>query len=111
MQAINATILNPVFFLVFFGTALASVRVLVFAASAWGPGAPGRMFGPALHLVGGFGLTAAVNVPLNNRLAAAAPGTDEGARFWSHEVSRWTTWNHARSVLCLAASVALIASM
>ena len=66
--------------------------------------------GAALYLVGVFGVTAAVNVPLNNRLEALDAASPEAALFWPGYVVRWTRWNHVRTVCALLASVLLTAA-
>jgi len=92
MREVNRVILNPVFLGVFLGTAVASAAVLLVGDLA------GRIAG-LLYLLGSFGVTIAANVPLNNRLDA------EGEPVWAHYLTRWTAWNHARTVACAAAAV------
>ena len=78
MQSINATILNPLFFSLFFGTAAASLIVSIGALLA--PERPGALcviIGGALYLAGAIGVTMTFNVPLNNRLAASDPASAE----------------------------------
>jgi len=109
MQSINETILNPVFFSVFFGTALLS---LALAVMGWGEAGYGwRLAGGLLYLVGSIGITMLFNVPLNNRLAKVAPESSEGAALWTQYLSVWTAWNHARTVGCLGATGSFILGM
>jgi uncharacterized membrane protein len=97
MQAINVTVLNPVFFIVFLGA----------AALRWQhPGSAWLLAGAVLYLVGGFLVTAACNVPLNNKLAALDPLNPQSISFWREYVARWSAWNHVRTVACLLASAA-----
>ena len=108
MQAINRVILNPLFYSVFFGTALLCL-VLVAAGAAGMEGVSGwAVFGSAVYVVGCFGVTAAFNVPLNNHLAAVDPNADEGAQLWADYLTRWTWWNHVRSLATLVSTAALI---
>lgn len=103
MQEINRVIVSPLFLLVFLGTALVDVTLIVLR-----PTDALRVVGAALYVVGGFGLTAAVNIPLNNALDRVRPtGADDG---WSRFHRRWTVANHARGLACAAASVALAAA-
>jgi uncharacterized membrane protein len=100
MQAINVTIVRAPFLIVFLGTAVACVVRVVLA-----PGDVAGWVGAALFVLGGFGVTMIFNVPLNNLLDAvdpAAPGD-----FWEVYASRWTAWNHVRTVACIGAAVAL----
>jgi uncharacterized membrane protein len=66
MQSINRKILNPVFFLSFFGPAL----LLPLAALLyWGKPPFGFLVAAAvLYIVGSIGVTAAGNIPLNDKL-------------------------------------------
>ena len=110
MQYINVAILNPWFFAVFFGTALACIALAVFSLSDWsGPGAAYLLAGGALYLVGSILVTMAFNVPLNNALAAAKP--DEGAQLWNRYLSTWTAWNHVRTAASLLASASFIMAL
>jgi uncharacterized membrane protein len=101
MQAINRAILNPVFLVVFMGTAAASVATL-FSGNAW------LLAGGALYLAGGFGVTALCNVPRNNALARASAADPESARLWADYLATWTAWNHVRAAASLAALALLI---
>ncbi|MDX1531264.1 MAG: anthrone oxygenase family protein [Rhodothermales bacterium] len=103
MQAINAVILNPAFLGLFVGTAVAC---LVVAAAALAGGHPFLLGGAVLYLAGGLGVTAAANVPLNNRLERLGPGP-EAAACWGDYARRWTRWNHVRTGACLAAAASL----
>jgi len=109
MQAINETILNPIFFLVFFGTAVLSVVIAVWALLGWSEWASGwRLGGALLYLIGAIGITMRCNVPLNDRLAKAVADSAEGATLWSHYLKVWTRWNHVRTISCTAASAGFI---
>jgi uncharacterized membrane protein len=109
MQAINATILNPLFLSVFVGTAVASLAIVILAAVQWSsPGTGWIITGGLLYFLGGFIVTIVCNVPMNDALAAIDPTTAEGATVWRDYLSRWTAWNHVRSVTTLAATASLI---
>jgi uncharacterized membrane protein len=111
MQAINITIINPLFFLVFLGTALASVILAVTSLPrVSSPGALLLLIGCVLYIVGTFGVTMAFNVPLNNRLAILEPSTAQAAEFWREYVSSWMQWNHVRTIAAILASLLLILS-
>jgi uncharacterized membrane protein len=109
MQAMNSAILNPLFGLVFGGTA---VLCLVLAVTA--PFTPDeshavlRALGSVLYVVGPFGVTVVANVPMNEALDAVDPASDEGAAHWRTYLRRWTAWNHLRALLGTAAAVLLI---
>jgi uncharacterized membrane protein len=107
MQQMNRTILNPLFYAVFLGTALVCLLLVVAAPFGGRAGTAWIVIGALLYLVGSIGLTMVVNVPMNNRLDAADPTSDEGARIWAGFLSRWTPWNHVRALACTAATAAL----
>jgi uncharacterized membrane protein len=112
MQSINVVILNPWFFLAFFGTAAVCAVLAVMALLRWSePGAALLLLACALYLVGNIVVTMVFNVPLNNALAAADPASADGAAVWSHYLSTWTAWNHVRTLSCLAALALLIGTI
>jgi uncharacterized membrane protein len=112
MQSINVWILNPVFAAVFFGTsAIAALLALVALLNLAQPWALLLLAGGLCYLVGSLAVTLIFNVPLNNRLAAAQPGTAEAAGVWSEYLRVWTAWNHLRSVLSLAATALFILAL
>lgn len=94
MQTVNRVIVNPVFALLFVGSGVAAVAAAVLDARA--------VTGAGLYVVGSLGVTAVFNIPLNNALDA------EGEPVWSRFVSRWTAWNHVRSLATAAAAAALV---
>lgn len=109
MQSINTTILNPLFGLVFFGTAAASIVLAISALRRWGePGAAWLLAGSVLYLVGAILVTIVFNVPRNNALAALDPNSADAASQWATYVSSWTAWNHLRTVGTLAATLSFI---
>ena len=109
MQAINVYILNPLFFVVFFGTAAASFA-LAMATILRLPrsGAPLLLAGSALYLIGTVGVTMVFNVPLNNRLSVLNPDTAEAAKYWIKYVSEWVRWNHVRTIASVMATALFI---
>ena len=106
MQRINVTVFHPLFMGTFFGTALVSVAAL---ALPWITGADQPAWswtGPALYLIGVFGVTAAGNVPLNERLKVADASQDAGRALWASCQTPWTRWNHLRTLASLSALAA-----
>jgi uncharacterized membrane protein len=109
MQSINITVQNPIFFLVFFGTALLSLALLGLGYLRWGE--PGILFviaGSVLYLLGAIAVTVFANVPLNRALAAIDPNAAQSAAFWSDYLSRWMMWNHVRFTTSLLAMLAFV---
>lgn len=110
MQQVNIVILNPVFGLAFGGTALLSLGLTVSTFLRLDRPASVLLLAAALViLVGTFVVTMAFNVPLNDQLAAADPGSAAGAEVWERYLSHWTAWNTVR-LLSSTASVALFAT-
>lgn len=107
MQQINVSIVSPTFLTVFLGSAVA---VGIAAASVLVSGSETRVAvtaGALLYIGGCVLVTMAVNVPLNDALAAVDPGSTTGAEVWSNYLTRWTRWNHARTAAAVAACVLL----
>lgn len=106
MQSINVTVINPGFFLAFFGTALICLALIAGWFLGWGGiGGTPVLAGSLLYLVGCIGVTMACNVPLNDALAAVQPATPEAARLWSRYLTDWTFCNHIRTIAPLASAI------
>ena len=112
MQSINITVVNPSFFTAFFGTALICLYLAIRSVLRWGqPGASLVLAGSLLYLLGTIVVTIAFNVPLNDALAAVKPESAEGATLWAVYLSRWTAWNHVRTLAALAAAALFVTSL
>ncbi|MFJ6799082.1 DUF1772 domain-containing protein [Streptomyces sp. NPDC091268] len=105
MQNINKAIVNPFFMLLFMG----SLPLIALAAFlAWKghgrPALPWLVAALALYLIA-FVVTSAVNVPLNDTLAAAGDPRhiEDLASVRSSFESTWVTWNTVRALLHTAA--------
>lgn len=108
MQALNALIQNPVFFVLFFGATLATLFLA--AASLLHLSQSGStllLIGSLLYLMGTFVVTVAFNVPLNNGLASHPVSASDAAQYWQNYVAQWLKWNHVRTVTSVAASALL----
>lgn len=107
MQAINITVINPLFMLGFMGTAVVCGILLVgyltglLVSSLW------LVAGCLLYLIGTFGVTIVCNVPRNEALAKVDANTTDGASLWKVYVKEWTAWNHVRTGFALLAAGAL----
>jgi uncharacterized membrane protein len=112
MQSINITAVQAPFMLGFMGAVLLSVAAVVVAIVRWGqPGSIWLVVGAVLYVVGCFGVTMVLNVPLNNALAAVDPASAEGAKLWATYLRDWTNWNTVRMVASIAASAALMKAL
>ncbi|MEM1365815.1 MAG: anthrone oxygenase family protein [Pseudomonadota bacterium] len=107
MQAINAEVRNSIFAMGFFGSAvfLLAAMAIMFIKSE--PGAA-LWFGAAavVYIGGGFILTMAVNVPMNEALAIVdVSALPDPATTWANYEAPWTFWNHVRTGFSLLSVV------
>ncbi len=114
MQRINAVVLNPSFLGVFVGTAVLAAICVLAGFLQWGTTKSAWLLAAGLsYLVGSFGVTAAFNVPRNERLARLEAESAEAEDYWPVYVRQWLLWNHVRtaasllSAACAAAALAV----
>ena len=108
MQSINELAVTPAFMAALFGTAVACLGLAVRAAISSGEWPTALMIaGGTLYIVGTIGVTIACNVPLNDGLATLQPQGAGAASRWAEYVTKWTAWNHVRTVAALAAAAML----
>jgi uncharacterized membrane protein len=112
MQAINRSILNPLFLAVFVGVAVVAAVLAVSTAWTWDDGGAGlRLAGGVIYSVGVFALTAAYHVPRNDALDRIdAASTDAGDR-WAMYLAEWVPWNHVRGLAAAASSVLFVCAL
>lgn len=101
MQEINRVVLNPVFFLLFFGTGVTSLVSVTFSLGGGSLQAAMLSAASIVYIVGVLGVTIACNVPLNSALIPVS-GDIRGVDIWRSYVLRWTRWNHVRTLASLA---------
>jgi uncharacterized membrane protein len=113
MQSINDTVRNPVFALSFFGALLALPAAAALHARVDPVRARWLTAAAILYVVGGFGVTFAFNVPLNDELAAldlaSASAAEVTAARADYEDS-WNAWNVVRTVASTLALVCVTAA-
>ncbi|WP_335975038.1 DUF1772 domain-containing protein [Gaetbulibacter jejuensis] len=113
MQSINKEILNPVFFIVFFG----SLITLILNAALQNNNK--LMFwllltSAIIYLIGTFGVTAFGNVPLNNELDALdikALNTTELKNFRDYYESNWNQYHNIRTLSNMISFILLLISI
>lgn len=111
MQAINAKIKNPVFFLSFFGPTL--LLPLVAYLHRGTAEFPLLVAAAALHIIGGNGVTIAGNIPLNERLDKVDSGhlseaeADQIRAEFQGVGSLWMRFHNVRT-LAVTAATALV---
>lgn len=110
MVSINRVILRSLFMPVFFGTAILSVVIAIWALVVWTPPAPWLIAAALVYLLANIVVTMVWNVPLNVAIDRADPAADNSA-LWANYVDRWTKWNHVRTIACLVASGLFIGAL
>ena len=112
MQSINLRAERAPFGLVILAPFFASVGLAIAAVVTPSPASPFVLTGAALYVLVGLGVTGAINVPLNNRLARVGtlqPGNRDAAT-WSAYERPWVRANHVRSAGALLASACFTAA-
>jgi uncharacterized membrane protein len=106
MQTINRVILNPLFLLLFVGSAVACVVLMIFSFEKL-PALNAILLiaGAVIYILGSPIVTAVFNVPLNDTLAALVPNAAGSAEKWASYLQHWTTWNHVRTVTSVVATL------
>jgi uncharacterized membrane protein len=101
MAKINDVILNPLFKLVFFFSAISSAYLGLFASHI------DLVFRLAcvVFLVGTFVVTLLKNVPLNNVLKQATLTHSRVDEVWAEYLVSWVKWNHIRSISAFLALI------
>nr|WP_171783223.1 anthrone oxygenase family protein [Isoptericola halotolerans] len=106
MRAINRDAVRPPLMVLLLAAVALPVAGAVAGLVSSEPGAPWAVAGAVTTVVGVVGVTGLGNVPLNDRLdAAAEPGAE-----WQRFVRPWLRWNHVRTVAgALAAGMCVLA--
>jgi len=100
MVGINEDAVRPPFMSVFGGALVVPAVAGVVGLFGGDDGAWWFVAAAVIYLVGGFIVTAAVNVPLNNRLL----GAERPAAEWPRYAPPWVRWNHVRTVASTGAT-------
>jgi uncharacterized membrane protein len=112
MNAINVDIVRSLFMPLFLGTTVAGAVLVVMGALRFSePGAISMIAGGGLYVVGMFVVTVALNVPLNDALAAVKPSAPEASALWATYLKDWVFWNHVRTVASGGASALFIVAL
>jgi uncharacterized membrane protein len=111
MQRINIDVYHWTFMGTFFATPIACIAAAAYAIWSQGWNQEAALYailGCIVYVLGNFVVTAAGNVPLNNALAAVDAESAEAVRLWVRYLSRWTRWNHVRTVASMIAAGAFL---
>ncbi|TMV10107.1 DUF1772 domain-containing protein [Ruegeria sediminis] len=102
MQAMNASVRNPVFFPSFFLTPVI-LMLTEFIAIRQERTRSAALFatGAVVYFIGAFLVTVLINVPMNEALATVAVPTDraDAAWIWKDYSALWQVWNTARTLV------------
>jgi len=112
MQRINVTVLGPLFLGVFVGTAVLAGICVLAGFFPWGtPRSMLLLAAGLLYAVGTFGVTVAMNVPRNERLAKLDADSAAAEAYWPIYQREWLFWNHLRTLAALAAAACAAAAL
>jgi uncharacterized membrane protein len=107
MVAINRDALRPPLMLLLAASVLVPAAAAVVGLVGGTPGAGWALAGAVVSAAGILGVTAVGNVPLNERLDAAAERPGDLAAAWATFLPRWLAWNHVRTAAGAAATALL----
>ena len=112
MQGINETAVTPPFMILLFGTAVAAIVLgaITLVSNQPVPGRSWMLAGLGFYFVGVIVVTIVGNVPMNNALAGLSATEPSGHAYWATYLSRWTLWNHVRTVTSAVAAAAFLAA-
>jgi uncharacterized membrane protein len=99
MRSINEKIQNPVFLLAFLLAPVAALAtgVLLLTQGHRTAGVV-LLLAAASYFLGALVPSFAVNIPMNDALDTVKVPSGGAAQVWSDYSSRWTVWNHVRTV-------------
>ena len=103
MQQLNRTVFRSVFLATFFALVPISIAFGIYAWFALDGAAKSLIIAAAIiYLPFVFIVTAAGNVPMNERLDKMDPASPEAATYWSVYGRVWTRWNTLRTLGSIA---------
>ena len=105
MQAINKTVITPLFLLVFIGTALVALTEGIRACIQFDHQSILSLIAVLCYVLGTFAVTIICNVPMNDRLAKLNAEDPASAVYWLTYLQIWTRWNHIRTISPVVALV------
>ena len=99
MQQLNRTVYRSVFVATLVALAPASAALSVYAGLELAGPARALIIGATVcYLLCVVAVTAAGNIPMNERLDAMAPDSPEAERYWVTYGRVWTRYNHVRTL-------------
>lgn len=104
MQAINRTVMNPLTMGVFIGTAALGLASVIYGLWTWDQHESLAMIAGGGFYLASFIITAAGNVPMNDKLATMNADEPETQAYWTQYQQRWMRLNHARTLTSIFAT-------
>ena len=99
MQHINRTVIRSVFVVSLLAIAPLSAALAFYAAfNMDGSSRALTISAAVIYIPAVFLVTAAANVPRNERLDKMAAYSNEGRDYWAVYLREWTGWNHVRTL-------------
>jgi uncharacterized membrane protein len=112
MQKINIAVINPLFMIVLFGTAIILLLQSYFVfSSVLNVESAFWLFAAFFYVIGTIGITLFCNVPLNDQLVSTTEFNSNTRQFWASYVTDWTFWNSLRALTATAACAASIVAV
>lgn len=106
MQQLNRTVFRSIFLTTFLLLVPLTVGFAVYVALESAGAGRGYVVAAAVtYCLLVFGVTVVGNVPMNNKLDAMQPDSNEAAVYWKVYASVWTRWNHVRTLGAAATAV------
>lgn len=105
MQQINRVVYRSIFLTAFM--ALVPTTIALVAYGWWIEASNVTILATAavIYFITVFLVTAFGNVPMNQQLDPMALGEQTTEAYWQHYLSRWTVWNHVRTLGCVTTGV------
>ncbi|WP_299107676.1 anthrone oxygenase family protein [uncultured Tenacibaculum sp.] len=113
MQSINKEILNPAFFIVFFGS-LITLLITTYMQFNYKPMFWFVLISALTYLIGTFGITAFGNVPLNNELEALnldKLDITQLKNFRNYYESKWNLYHTLRTIASMTSFILLLVAI
>lgn len=112
MNRINTVIVRTLFLPLFFGSTVLMAALAVLQLFNWQAGNSLLvLIASLLYVIGMFVVTAAGNVPLNNRLQDSEGNDEQLTHTWAIYLGDWTRLNHIRTVCCTVSCALLLMAM
>ncbi len=96
MIQINKEILNPLFFILFWGSSIGSFFIVIRYFNE--ESSFSELLGSAIFLLGSSIITLLKNVPLNKNLARVATNQIVLEKTWTNYLKYWCRWNQVRTI-------------